>query len=130
MVFLLLPLLFSQDDFFAGFHQPLGSGGRSADTDGACVPEQGAVYFLRLVYLIRVGIDLLAFLKQNLSVGTFMSADEEDQVVGGREPADVRHAVGHLPADGIEILERGGRRDVSFDVGHYLPELIQRFGCL
>ena len=59
-----------------------------------------------------------------------MSADEENQFVGGCEVLDVRHAVGYLPADGIVILERGIRGDVLLDVCHNLPEHVQRFRSL
>ena len=104
------------DDFPTGFHQPLRSGRGSADTDGPCLAKQFLVDFFRTVNLPCVRVDLAAFLEKYLSVGALVAADKEHQGVGSGEFPDVGHAVGHLAADGVEILEAGLRGNVCFDV--------------
>ena len=111
-------------------HQPLGRGGGPANANGTRPGEQRVVYLVRAVYQVGVGVDLQALREEHLAVGAFLAADKEDEVVPGGEAADVGYAVGHLPADGVVVLEGGLGRDVRLDVVHNMAELVQRLGGL
>lgn len=89
--------------------------------------QQVAVYFLRLVDEVGVGVYLFTFLKQDFPIGAFAAANEENEIVCCRKFTDVRHTVGYLPANGVEVFKGGFGRYVFLDIFHNLPELFQRF---
>ena len=67
--------------------------------------QQVAVYFLRLVDEVGVGVYLFTFLKQDFPIGAFAAANEENEIVCCRKFTDVRHTVGYLPANGVEVFK-------------------------
>lgn len=70
---------------------------------------------------------MLALVEEYPPVAAFLATDKENDVVARGELADVRHAVGHLPADGVVVFESSVGADVLFDVFHNPTEVIQRF---
>ena len=79
---------------------------------------------------MRVGIYLLAFVEQDFSIGTFLAADEEYQIVRSCEFPDVGNAVGYLPAYGVVIFESDIGGYMFFYVFHDFLKFIQRLGGL
>lgn len=88
--------------------------------------QQVAVYFLRLVDEVGVGVYLFTFLKQDFPIGAFAAANEENEIVCCRKFTDVRHTVGYLPANGVEVFKGGFGRYVFLDIFHNLPELFPK----
>lgn len=68
---------------------------------------------------------MLAFVIERVPVGAFLSADKKNHVVACRKIPDMRHAVGHLPADGIVVPEGGTGRNMFFYVLYDFPEPVQ-----
>ena len=107
-------------------HEPAGGAGGTADADGLDVFEPGGLNLAGVFYEVAVGVHPQTLVEKHLAVRALPPADEEDQVVFRGETGDVRHAVGHRAADGVETLEGGALGDMRLDVVDDAVELIER----
>ena len=112
------------------FHEPLGGGGGTTDTDGLDTLKPRRVNLVRAFYKVGIGIDTLALAEQHLAIGTLTATDEEDEIMSRGELRDVWHTVGHRATDGVEALESSRRTDVFLDVFDDTMELVERLGGL
>lgn len=87
-------------------------------------------YAVGTFYKMAAGVHTLAFVEQHPSVGTLPSADKHYYVVTLGEGCNGSHAVGHLPADGVEALEMCLGRHVAADIVDYPMILVEAFCCL
>ena len=136
MVTFALLLILSQFQYLpyllaAIFHEPFGCGGGAADAYAAHFAlEPFGADILGIIHLVRGGINLAAGFAEHAAVAAFLSADEDDHIVAGCKGADIRQAVGHLAADGVEVAELGRGLDALADVVHHLAEALQGLGGL
>ena len=72
----------------------------------------------------------MAFTEKHSPVTAFVAADKKNNIVAGRELADMRHAVSYLPANSVGISESGGGGNVLLNIFYDLREGVQWLGSL
>ena len=88
------------------------------------------VYLLRTFYLITVRIDRMTLLEKHLAIARLTSRHKQYQIVLGRKGGNIRHAVSHLPADGIKALERSPWLYVLLNIVYNTMKSVERLGSL
>ena len=88
------------------------------------------VYLVGTLDEVGIGVDTQALVKEYLAITALTTTDKEDKVVLGSETGDVRHAVRHTTADGVEALEGSVGGDMLLDIFDNLMKLIERLGGL
>ena len=88
------------------------------------------VDFTLITNQIAQPIHLVTFFKEYAAVAALAARHEKYEMVARGKLGNVRHAVGHLAADGVEVAELGRWLDALADVVHHLAETFQRFGRL
>ena len=116
----------STDDGIATlFHEPFRSTRSTTDAYSIDTFKPGAVYLVRSLDKVGIGIDTTALVEEYLAITTLTATDEENEVVTGGKLRDVGHAVGYGTTDGIEGAEGGIGRDMRLDIVDDAVELFQ-----
>lgn len=112
-------------------HKPLGGTCSSTNANGMhIVRKPRLVYLLRTFYLITVRIDRMTLLEKHLAIARLTSRHKQYQIVLGRKGGNIRHAVSHLPADGIKALERSPWLYVLLNIFYNTMKSVERLGSL
>ena len=86
----------------AGFHEPFGRGGGTADTYRLNTLRECRVNVFGAFNLVGTGVHLLALVEEDASVRTLLATYKEYQFVRFRKFAYAIEAVGDLSAYGVE----------------------------
>lgn len=93
-------------------HKPFWGTCSTTDADSGSIVKPCHIYFLRTFHLMTSTVDSHTFLEEHPSVGAFLSCSKDNDIMTHGKCRNIRHAVGHLPADSIEVAEDGRQRDM------------------
>ena len=75
---------------------------------------------------MAVRVHAQALVEKHLSIGTLTTTDKENKIVLRGKAGDIRHAVGHRTADGVEALKGSTFGNMRLDIVDDAMELIER----
>lgn len=112
------------------FHEPFGSRRCTAYSYASSPIKPFRLQGCRRVNEISPRVNLPAGFVEHTPVAALETAHKNNHVMAGGKGTYVRQAVGHLPANGVEISERGRRLYMDRNVVHNLPKALKRLGRL